>query len=117
MKKEFVVSKIETPEDGSHYIYLVLTDTRGNYNPIRRNQGIPENHFGIATIPITSLEDLKNLPKKISEAINGALASGSNSKPSDSVVFKLSEREYQELDIRMGDKVTLEIKISGSTNI
>jgi hypothetical protein len=114
MKKEFVVSKIETPQDGSPYIYVVLTDARGNLTPTRRQQGFPEYPFGIATIPITSLDDLKNLPKKISDAINDAFHGDRNSILSDFTIFKISKREYQELGIRIGDKVSLEIKISNS---
>jgi hypothetical protein len=113
MKKEFVVSKIESPQDGSPYIYVVLTDSRCNFSPTRRQQGFPENPFGIATIPITSLDDLKNLPKKICDAINAAFAGGSNNKTSsDSTIFKMNETEYHELGIETGDKVTLEIELS-----
>jgi hypothetical protein len=114
MKKQFVVSKIETTQDGSGYIYVVLTDARGNFTPTRRQQGFPEKPFGIATIPITSVDDLKNLPKKISDAINGAFTGGGNSISSDSTTFKMSEREFEELGIKLGDKVTLEIKICNS---
>src|SRR3954463_15908297 len=114
MKKEFIISKIEASQDGSPYFYVMLTDTRGNFTPTRRQQGFPENPFGVATIPITSLDDLKNLPKKISDAINAAFEGDSNSTSSDSTVFKMNEREYQELGIKIGDKVALEIKISNS---
>jgi hypothetical protein len=115
MKKEFVVSKIETPQDGSPYTYVVLTDTRGNLTRTRRQQGFPEYPFGIATIPITSIDDLKNLPKKISDAINAAFVGDSNNtSSSDSTILKMNEREYQELGIKIGDKVTIEIKISNS---
>jgi hypothetical protein len=112
MKKEFVLSKIETTEDGSGYIFVVLNDARGNFTPTRRQQGFPENPFGIAAIPITSLDDLENLPKKISDAINGAFLGGSNGSSSDSTTFKMNEREFEELGVRLGDKVTLEINIS-----
>jgi hypothetical protein len=113
MKKEFIVSKVEVPQDGGPNICLVLTDIKGNFTRTRR-QGFPENPFGIATIPISSLDDLRNLPKKISDAINAAFAGDSNSTSSDSTVFKMNEREYQELGIKIGDKVALEIKISNS---
>jgi hypothetical protein len=115
MKKEFVVSKIEPPQDGSDYIYVVLTDPRGNFTPTRRQQGFPENPFGIAAIPISSLDDLKNLPKKISDVINAALGRSSNNASSDSTIFKMTEKEFQELGIKIGDKITLEIKISNNS--
>ena len=114
MKKEFVVCKIVAPEDGSPYISIVLTDTKGNFTPTRRQQGFPENPFGIAAIPISSLDDLKNLPKKISDAMNAAFGGSSNNTSSDSTVFKMTQKEFQELDIKIGDKITLEIKISNT---
>ena len=113
MKKEFIISKIEASQDGSPYLYVVLTDTRGNFTSTRRQQGFPENPFGVAAIPITSLDDLKNLPKKISDAIEGAFGGGgrNNISSSESTIFKMNAREYEELGVKVGDKVTLEIKI------
>jgi hypothetical protein len=114
MKKEFIVSKVEVPQDGGPYICLVLTDIKGNFTRTRRQQGFPENPFGIATIPISSLDDLRNLPKKISDAINAAYSSSDNNIPYDSTTFKMTQKEFQELGIKEGDKVTMEIKISNS---
>ena len=48
MKKEFIISKIEASQDGSPYFYVMLTDTRGNFTSTRRQQGFPENPFGVA---------------------------------------------------------------------
>ena len=67
-KKEFIVSKIETSEDNSSYVYVSIY-TKSHFSPTKRQQGFPENPFGVAAIPITSLDDLKNLPKKISDAL------------------------------------------------
>jgi hypothetical protein len=92
----------------------VLTDAKGNFTPTRRQQGFPENPFGIAAIPISSLDDLKNLPKKISDAMNAAFSGSSNNTSSDSTVFKMTQKEFQELDIKIGDKITLEIKTSNT---
>src|SRR5918992_6144532 len=117
MKKEFVVSKIENSQDGSAYVYVVLTDTRGSFTSTRRQQGFPENPFGVAAIPITSLDDLKNLPKKISDAIESAFGGGGNNISSESTTFKMNTREFQELGIKIGDKVTLDIHISNNNDI
>ena len=114
MKKEFVVSKIENSQDGSAYVYVVLTDTRGSFASTRRQQGFPENPFGVAAIPITSLDDLKNLPKKISDAIEGAFRGDRNNISSGSTTFKMTTREYEDLGIKTGDKITLEITISSN---
>src|SRR5919202_1901716 len=112
MKKEFIVSKVEVPQGRGPYICLVLTDIKGNFTPTRRQQGFPESPFGIAAIPISSLDDLKNLPKKISDAINAAFSGSSKNTSFDSTLFKMTEKEFQELDIKIGDKITLEIKTS-----
>ena len=114
MKKEFIVSKVEAPQDGGPYICVVLTDIKGNYIRTRREQRFPENPFGIATIPITSLDDLNNLPKKISDAINATYGSSDNNAPYDSTTVNMTQKEFQELSIEVGDKITLEIKISNS---
>jgi hypothetical protein len=111
VKKEFIVSKIETPQEGGPYLYLVLTDPKRNFTSSRRQQGFPEKPFGVAAIPITSLEDLKNLPKKISDAIEGAFGNGRNNT-SESTIFKMNTSEYEELGIKEGDKITVEMKIS-----
>jgi hypothetical protein len=115
MKKEFIVSKIEASQDGSPHLYVMLTDTRGNFTSTRRQQGFPENPFGVAAIPITSLDDFKDLPKKISDAIEGAIRGASNNiSSSECTTLKMNTREYEELGIKIGNKVTLEIKISNN---
>jgi hypothetical protein len=115
-KKEFIVSKIETSNDNSPYVYVSI-NTKGDFSPTRRQQGFPENPFGVAAIPITSLEDLKNLPKKISDAIESAFGGDKNNISSESTTFKMSIREFEELGIKVGDKVTLEINTSTNNDI
>jgi hypothetical protein len=112
MKKEFIVSKIETSPDESAYVHVILTDTGIHFSPTRRQQKFPENPFGIASIPITSLDDLKNLPKKISDAIEGAFGGSRKNVSPESTTFKMNTREYEELGIKIGNKVTLEITIA-----
>ena len=115
-KKEFIVSKIEPSKDDSPYIYVSLY-TKDNFSPTRRQQGFPENPFGVAAIPITSLDDLKNLPKKISDALESAFGSDRNTISSESTTFKMNVKEFEELGIKKGDKVTLEINISNNNDI
>ena len=116
-KKEFIVSKIETSKDSSSSFVYVSIDTKSNFSPTRRQQGFPENPFGVAAIPITSLDDLKNLPKKISDAIESAFGGGRHNISSESTTFKMKVREFEELGIKVGDKVTLEINISNNNDI
>ena len=110
-KKEFIVTKIETSKDNSPYVYVSIYN-KGNFSPTRRQQGFPENPFGVAAIPITSLDDLKNLPNKISDAIESVFGSGRNNTLSESTRFKMNVREFEELGIKIGDKINLEINIS-----
>jgi hypothetical protein len=115
-KKEFIVSNIEPSKDNSHYVYVSIY-TKSNFTPTRRQQGFPENPFGVAAIPITSLDDLKNLPKKISDAIESAFGGNRNNILSESTTFKMNVREFEELEIKIGDKVTVEINISNNNDI
>ena len=114
-KKEFIVSRIETSKDSSSYVYVSI-NPKDDFSPTKRQQGFPEIPFGVAAIPITSLDDLKNLPKKISNAIESAFGGGRNNIASESTTFKMNTREFEELGIKIGDKVTLEIKIFNNNN-
>jgi hypothetical protein len=63
----------------------------------------------------TSPDDLmRNLPKAMSN-ISKMMGGGG---VSDSPTFKISMKEYEDMNIRVGDKVTINIKKSnGSTGI
>ena len=55
----------------------------------------------------TSTEDLmKNLPKAMGN-ITGMMGGGGLG---DSLTFKLSMREYEDIGLKVGDKVSIEIK-------
>ena len=62
----------------------------------------------------TSPEDLmKNLPKAMGN-ITGMMGGGG---PGDSLTFKLSMREYEDMGLKVGDKVSIEIKKKQDTGI
>ena len=63
------------------------------------------------------MDDLKNLPKKISDAVESAFGGDRNKMSSESTTFKMNVREFEELGIKKGDKVTLEINISNNNDI
>jgi hypothetical protein len=110
MKKVFVISRIEASQDGAPYIYIALNDPN-DFKPGAEKQ---QNPFGANMMAFTSPEDMmKNLPKamaNISRAIGGA------GPPTDSPMFKISMREYEDMAIRVGDKITIEIKKSDSSS-
>jgi hypothetical protein len=114
LKKEFVISKIEASQDGSPYIFITFTDPN-DYKSGERKQ---QNPFGSNVTAFTSPEDLmKNLPKAmgdISKMIAGGTGGGGLT---DSPTFKVSMNEYEDLGIKVGDKVLIEIKKSDNTGI
>jgi hypothetical protein len=103
MKNEFIVSKIEASQDEkTPFVYVVFSDTK----TLRKENQQQESPFGGMGMNFTSPEDLmKNLPKMF----------GRNMNLGESPTFKLSIREYEESGLRVGDKVTIEIKKSDSS--
>ncbi|HEX2406341.1 MAG TPA: hypothetical protein VHJ38_03945 [Nitrososphaeraceae archaeon] len=103
MKNEFVVSKIEASQDENiPFVYVVFTDPK-----TLRKGNQQQSPFGGTGMAFNSPEDLmKNLPK---------MFSGGGGDLNNSPTFKLSIREYDDSGLRVGDKVTIEIKKSDSS--
>ena len=113
MKFDFVVSRIEASQDGSPYVYV----TYANHNEFKAgaDRSPPFNPFGANMLAFTSPEDLmKNLPKAMS---NMGKAMGGGGFPTDSPTFKISIRDYEDMGIKVGDKVTIEIKKADTSGI
>ena len=106
MKKDFTVSKIEASRDGSQYVFIASTDP----NEPKSSGGSPFGKSGEA-IPFTSPEDLmKNLPKVMSNMLGAGGGMYGNSP-----TFKITVKEYEDMAIQVGDKVTIEInKVDGN---
>ena len=110
MKKDFVISRIEASQDGAPYVYIALNDPN-DYKPGSEKQ---QNPFGPNIMAFTSPEDLrKNLPKAMS---NISRAMGGGGAPTDSPTFKISVGEYEDMGIKVGDKISIEIKKSDSSS-
>ena len=107
MKKDFIVSKLEPSQaqDGSPYVLVAFTDPNAPKSTGGGGSG--------EAVPFTSPEDLmKNLPKAMSNMF-GAGAGGGTFR--DSPTFKITMKEYQDMAIKVGDKVGIEIKkVDGS---
>jgi hypothetical protein len=100
MKKDFIVSKIEAPQDGSHYVLVAFTDP----NALKSTGGGGSGE----AVPFTSPEDLmKNLPKAMSNMFGTGSGGG---MLGDSPTFKITMKEYEDMAIKVGDKVRIEIK-------
>jgi len=102
MKKDFIVSKIEAPQDGSQYVLIAFTDP----NEPKSSGGAesPSSKSGEA-IPFTSPEDLM---KNISKVMSNMLGAGGGMH-GNSPTFKITMKEYEDMAIKVGDKVTIEI--------
>jgi hypothetical protein len=107
MKREFVVARIEASQDGSPYVYVTFNDPK-EYKPDR-----PTSPFGPSTMAFTSIEDMmKNMPK-VMASMPGLMGGGLSETP----VIKLSMHEYQDMGIKVGDKVTIEIQKVESSGV
>ena len=117
MKKDYIISKIEASQDGSPYVYVSLIDSgTSNAQTAGRGSGrtFPQSPFGVGAF--TSPEDLmKNLPKAMSNMFGGHGSGGTAS--GDSPTIKMSMREYEDMQLKVGDKVNLEIKKADSSGI
>ena len=103
MKKEFIVAKIEASTDGSPYIYVSFKDP----NEYLKAGDKQMNPFGSNVMAFTSPEDLmKNLPKAMSN-ISNMFGGGA---VSDAPTFKVTMKEYEDLKIKVGDKVVIDIQ-------
>src|SRR6476619_6343076 len=104
MKKDFIVAKVEASTDGSPCIYVTFKDQNEYY----KSGDNKSNPFGPNVMAFTSPEDLmKNLPKAMSNITN--MFGGGAGAFSDSPTFKVTMKEYDDLKIKVGDKVTIEV--------
>jgi hypothetical protein len=106
MKKDFIVSKIEAPQDGSQYVFITFTDPNEAKSP-GSGSSYPQSPFGKSgeAIPFTSPEDLmKNLPKVMSNMLGAGGGMHGNSP-----TFKITIKEYEDMAIKVGDQVEIEI--------
>jgi len=102
MNKDFVISKIEASQDGSPYVYVTFTDPHELKSPSGDGSG--------EAVPVMSPEDLmKNLPK--------AMSSVFVDRRGVSPTFKISTIDYEEEQLKVGEKVTIGIKKADSSGV
>jgi hypothetical protein len=102
MRKEYIVAKIQSSQEGSQYVYVTFTDDK-EYRPEERKM---QGQFGPGLGAFNSIEDLmKNMPK-IMANIPGM---GGGGAPTEYPTVKLSMREYEDMNIKVGDKVYFDI--------
>jgi hypothetical protein len=107
MKRDFIVSKIESPQDGSQYVFIEFTDPNEPKASGGSGSSYPQSPFDKSgeAIPFTSPEDImKNLPKVMSNMLGAG-----GRTPGNSPTFKITMKEYEDMAIKVGDKVGIEI--------
>ncbi|HEX7207196.1 MAG TPA: hypothetical protein VF233_03385 [Nitrososphaeraceae archaeon] len=110
MKKDFIVSRIEAPQDASQYVYIGFIDP--NEPKSSGGAGSPFGKSGEA-LPFTSPEDImKNLPKVMSNMLGTGGGMHGNSP-----TFKITMKEYEDMAIKVGDRVKMEIKKTDSSGV
>lgn len=93
LKKEYVVTEIKASPEGSPYVFVSLKDPDEVGGPQKRPTTPSVASFN-------SLNDMfKNLGNVISKQMMGGFAT----------VLKLSLNEYDELDIKVGDRVAINV--------
>jgi hypothetical protein len=111
MRKEFIVARIESPQEGSHYVYVTFSDEKEH----RSQETKTQSQFGPGVGTFNSIEDLmKNMPK-IMANIPG-LGGGGGGGQTESPTVKLSMREYEDMNIKVGDKVYFDIYKHDNSN-
>ncbi len=108
MRKEYIVAKIQAPQEGSHEVYITFTDDK-DYRAYDKNI---QNQLGPGVGAFNSIEDLmKNMPK-IMANLPGLGGGGQTGSPT----VKISMREYEDMNIKVGDKVSFNIYKADSVN-
>jgi hypothetical protein len=102
MRKEYIVAKIESPQEGgSHYVYVTFSDEKEYKSQEKKKM---QGQFGPGVGAFNSIEDLmKNMPKIMANV--PGLGGGQIESPT----VKLSMREYEDMNIKVGDKVYFDI--------
>jgi hypothetical protein len=102
MRKEYIVAKIQSPQEGSTYVYVTFSDDKEYRSQEKKTQ----SQFGPGVGAFNSIEDLmKNMPK-IMANMPGLGGGGQSESPT----VKLSMREYEDMNIKVGDKVYFDIR-------
>ena len=92
LKKEFIVTEISASQDGSPYVLISLKDPD-------QVQGPQRSPFS----PVTSFGSMDDMFQNIGRIISKQMMTGF------ATVIKLSLDEYENLEIKVGDRVSLDI--------
>ena len=93
LKKDYVVTAISTSPDGAPFVLVILRNPSDVWGPQKIS---PQSSM----VSFTSMNDMfKNLGNVLSKQMMGGFAT----------VIKISLDEYEKLDFKVGDRVSVEI--------
>jgi hypothetical protein len=92
MRKEYVIMEIRASTDGSPYVFISLKGPKEVGGPQRTQ--IPS---------VASFQSMNEMVKNLSNIFSKQMMGGF------ATVIKLGLDEYEKLDIKVGDKVSLDI--------
>ena len=93
LRKEYVVTEITASPDGSPYVFITLKSPEEVGGPQRPPFAQPMATF-------TSMDDMvKNIGRVFSKQMMGGFAT----------VIKLSLNDYDDMDIKVGDRISIDI--------
>ena len=94
LTKEYVVTEITASPDGSPYVFVSLKNPKETKGPQR-------SPFASSVAAFGSMDDMmKNLGHIISKQMMGG---------GFATVIKLSLNEYERIDIKVGDRISIDI--------
>lgn len=93
LEKEFIVSQVRASQDVSPYVYLSLKDPNA-----------PDRAQGDMNFKAFSIGDMNEMMENLSRVLTQQTPGGFTT------ILKLTEDEYREMDIKVGDRVTLNIQ-------
>jgi hypothetical protein len=97
-------------------MYISIADpnnTKYSEGSVDTGRNFPQNPFGIGigAVPFTSPEALMN---NLLKAMSNILGSRRIGMPSSMPIIKISMKEYEDMQLKIGDKITIEIKKTAS---
>lgn len=92
LEKEYIITQIRASSDVSPYVYISLKDPD---EPDSQNRGVPFRAFSVGNMD----DIMENLSKAFTQQMSSNFTT----------VLKLTEDEYKDMDVRVGDRITLEI--------
>jgi len=93
LKKEYVVTEITAAPDGSPYVLVSLRDPKD----------LRERQFSPMEVQFSSFRTMDDLFKNLGRTLTAQMMGGF------ATVIKLTLNEYEELNIKVGEKLVLDI--------